>query len=374
MIDDWMARLCLSAVIEPGHPAMSAAVREFGAAEVWHGLLESSAETGAGCRARNLDPQELRARAIDSAQRFITPGDDEWPAGLGDLATAEQVRELAGEPLGLWVAGAGDLGVLVKQSVAIVGSRASTGYGDQVAADIAAEVSEAGCAVVSGGAYGIDAAAHRGALAGRTPTVAVLAGGLDQPYPAGHARLFGRIRETGVLVSELAPGEHPTRVRFLARNRLIAAMTPGTLIVEAAARSGARNTVTWAGVLGRPVMAVPGPVTSANSVTPHRLIREAEAVLVASATEVLDLLAPLDAQRPAVRPKAVVRPTDTLGADELAVFEAIPARRSTGAGDLAVRTGLSVPTCLAVLSRLEEAGFVAQGDAGQWRLSRHRAS
>ena len=169
----------------------------------------------------------------------------------------------------MWLAGGGDLAELAAQSVAVVGSRASTPYGDTVAAELAAELSESGRSVLSGGAYGIDAAAHRGCLAGRTPTVAVLAGGLDQPYPSGHRPLFDRIAERGVLVSELAPGEHPTRVRFLARNRLIAALTPGTVLVEAAARSGARNTVTWANVLGRIVMAVPGPVTSATSVTPH---------------------------------------------------------------------------------------------------------
>ena len=120
---------------------------------------------------------------------------------------------------------------LVEDSVAIVGSRASTAYGDTVASDLGAELSEAGRTVLSGGAYGIDAAAHRGCLAGRSPTIAVLAGGLDLPYPSGHRPLFDRIATTGVLVSELAPGEHPTRVRFLARNRLIAALTPGTVLV-----------------------------------------------------------------------------------------------------------------------------------------------
>jgi DNA processing protein len=248
----------------------------------------------------------------------------------------------------------------------MVGSRASTAYGDTVAAELAAELSESGRTVLSGGAYGIDAAAHRGCLAGRTPTVAILAGGLDEPYPAGHRPLFDRIAEKGVMVSELAPGEHPTRVRFLARNRLIAAMTPGTVLVEAAARSGARNTVTWANVLGRIVMAVPGPITSATSITPHHLIREAEAVLVTRAVDVLELLSPLGRANPRVPGER--RPTDELSAEELRVFEGVPGRGSIGAGDLALRAGMTLPTCLALLDQLAEQGFLVQNVLGQWQL------
>ncbi len=276
------------------------------------------------------------------------------------------MNQLTGEPLGLWVAGGGDLAESAACAVAMVGSRASTAYGDTVAGDLAAELSEAGRAVVSGGAYGIDAAAHRGCLAGRTPTVAVLAGGLDVPYPAGHRPLFDRIAQRGVLVSELAPGENPTRVRFLARNRLIAALAPGTVLVEAAARSGARNTVTWANAMGRVVMAVPGPVTSATSLTPHRLIRDAEAVLVASAADVLELLSPLG--RPNPRARGEHRPTDDLPPEMLRLYEAVPARGSAAPGELALRAGLSLPKCLALLDELAELGFVLQNAVGQWQL------
>lgn len=364
-----VARACLTAVVEPGHSALAEAVREFGAEEVWRGLLGSEGDGGLGRRARRVRPAELMARATQDGQRFVIPGDDEWPTGLLDLRSVDQVRDLSGEPLGLWVGGEGQLAELVTDSVAVVGSRASTGYGDQVAADLAAELSEAGRAVVSGGAYGIDAAAHRGALAGRTPTVAVLAGGLDQPYPAGHARLFARVRERGVVVSELPSGEHPTRVRFLARNRLIAAMTAGTVMVEAAIRSGARNTVTWASALGRMVMAVPGPVTSANSVTPHRLIRDAEAVLVTSATDILELLGPLDARSARSAPSAVHRPTDDLTGDALRVYETVPGKGAISVGELAICAGIAVPACLAVLSRLGDAGLVRQNAEGEWRLA-----
>ncbi|MGV8909171.1 MAG: DNA-processing protein DprA [Propionicimonas sp.] len=366
MIDERNARMCLCAVVEPGHPGVAEAVEEYGAAQVWASLVRPDAELPLARRARTVNPGELRERTRAENMRFVIPGDPEWPSALSDLAGCEPVNQLSGQPLGLWLAGAGDLAELLKESVAMVGSRASTAYGDTVAAELAAELSESGHTVLSGGAYGIDAAAHRGCLAGRRPTVAVLAGGLDQPYPAGHRPLFNRIVERGVMVSELAPGEHPTRVRFLARNRLIAALTPGTVLVEAAARSGARNTVTWANVLGRVVMAVPGPVTSATSVTPHHLIREAEAVLVTRAGDVLELLSPLGRANPRVPGER--RPTDELSAEELRVFEGVPGRGSIGAGDLALRAGMTMPTCLALLDQLAEQGFVVQNVLGQWQL------
>jgi DNA processing protein len=365
-MDERTARMCLAATIEPGHSRVAEAVAEFGAAEVWAELIAGDPDGPLTPRARTLQPDDLLDRTARSAQRFVIPGDEEWPVGLADLGGCEPVNQLSGEPVGLWVRGAGHLGELSARSVAVVGSRASSAYGDTVASEIAAEISEAGRAVISGGAYGIDAAAHRGCLAGRTPTAAVLASGLDQPYPSGHGRLFERIAASGVLVSELQPGEHPTRVRFLARNRLIAAMTAGTVMVEAAARSGARNTVTWANTLNRVVMAVPGPVTSATSVTPHRLIREAEAVLVTNAAEVLELLSPLGRRVP--RAPAERRPTDELAPDELRLFELVPGRGSLSAGELAVRAGMSMLTCLALLSRLSDAGFVVQDESGRWRL------
>ena len=365
-MDERTARMCLTAVVEPGHPVLADAVASFGAAQVWAGLLGAEGDLPIAERARRLRPGDLVERTRALRLRFVIPGDADWPSGLADLAGCEPVNELSGVPLGLWITGGGDLAPLADVSVAVVGSRASTAYGDTVSADLGAELSDAGRCVISGGAYGIDAAAHRGCLAGRTPSICVLACGLDQPYPAGHRPLFERIAEHGVLVSELAPGEHPTRVRFLARNRLIAALAPGTVLVEAAGRSGARNTVTWANVLGRVVMAVPGPVTSATSVTPHRLVREAEAVLVTGAQDVLELLSPLGRANP--RTPGERRATDELDADELRLFEAVPGRGSAPAGDLALRAGLSVPRCLALLDLLAERGFLAQNPQGEWQL------
>lgn len=364
--------MCLAAVIEPGHRETGVAVSEFGAQTVWAALSGSVNDGPLERRAQSIQPEELLARTAAAGQRFVIPGDEEWPTGLADLEACEPVQQLSGAPLGLWVAGAGHLGELTKGAVSIVGSRASTAYGDLVAADFAADLSEAGRSVVSGGAYGIDAAVHRGALAGRTASVAVLASGLEKPYPSGNGRLFERIAANGVLVGELAPTEHPTRVRFLARNRLIAAMTAGTIMVEAASRSGARNTLTWANVLHRVAMAVPGPITSANAVTPHRLIREAEAVLVTSATEVLELISPLRPGQPAKRSDH--RPTDDLSPDELRLFEAVPGRGGLASGELAVRAGLPMPTCLALLNRLADAGFLDQDREGRWRLPRRAAS
>lgn len=365
-MDERTARMCLASVVEPGHPAVAEAVAAYGAESVWRSLTRPGADLPLARRARQVRPDEIVARSRDLLLRFVVPGDPQWPSRLADLAGCETVNQLSGEPLGVWLAGPGDLAELVEDSVAIVGSRASTAYGDTVASDLGAERSEAGRTVLSGGAYGIDAAAHRGCLAGRSPTIAVLAGGLDLPYPSGHRPLFDRIATTGVLVSELAPGEHPTRVRFLARNRLIAALTPGTVLVEAAARSGARNTVTWANALGRVVMAVPGPVTSATSVTPHRLIRDAEAVLVTRTSDVLEMLAPLG--RPNPRTPSEHRATDALTPDLLRLFEAVPGRGCLSAGELAMRAGLALPRCLGMLDELADRGFVAQDETGQWRL------
>lgn len=366
MIPERVARQCLAAIAEPGHPALNAALAEFSAAEVWAGLTARKDAEGLAGRARRLIPEELVAQMRHCGQRFVMPGDSEWPATLLDLDRCESVHQLGGAPLGLWVRGHGELTALANSSVAIVGSRAASSYGERVAAELGAEISEAGWTVISGGAYGIDACAHRGALAGRSPTLAVLAGGLDRPYPRGHGSLFDRICEAGVLVSELPPGEHPTRVRFLARNRLIAALSRGVVLVEAAARSGARNTVSWASALHRPVMAVPGAITSATSVTPHRLIREAEAVLVTSGQEVLELLAPIGVGPP--HQAGEWRPTDELPPDVLRVFEMVPGRGSITAGDLAVRAAVPMPTCLAAVSRLADDGLILQDRKGAWRL------
>ncbi|MFV0451677.1 MAG: DNA-processing protein DprA, partial [Propioniciclava sp.] len=297
-LDERTARMGLACVVEPGDPRLGQLLADYAAAEVWASLTGPSAPGAWARRAAAVDLDVVRQATADGGLGFVVPGDPQWPAGLDALDRCDPVQESRGAPVGLWVRGCGDLAALVERSVAIVGSRASSAYGDHVASDLAAGLAGTGITVVSGGAYGIDAAAHRGALAVTGPTVAVVAGGLDEPYPRAHAELFERIAEVGLIVSEVAPGDHPTRRRFLTRNRLIAALTQGTVLVEAAARSGARNTASWASACGRPLMAVPGSVHSATSVTPHRLIRDGEAVLVTRTDDVRAVVGPLGAALP----------------------------------------------------------------------------
>ena len=229
------------------------------------------------------------ARDLDAAAalgaRLVCPGDAEWPPGLDDLG--DRV------PVALWARGPVTLTAATAHAVAIVGSRAATPYGNEVAFELAVELGDRGWSTVSGGAYGIDAATHRGSLAADVPTVAVLACGVDVSYPSGNRRLFGDIADHGLLVSEWAPGASPTRLRFLWRNRVIAALARGTVVVEMGHRSGARRTCTEAARLGRHVMAVPGPVTSAVSVGCHALLRSREAECVTSAYDVLELVSRL---------------------------------------------------------------------------------
>jgi len=360
------ARLALSCVVEPGNLRIGPIVAHRGAVDVWESLRRSGADNAWARRARALDLRPVRLLAQRHGLRFIVPGTAEWPARLADLATAETVQDAGGEPLGLWVKGNAQLDALASSSVAVVGSRASSAYGDRVAADLGAGLAASGLTVVSGGAFGIDAAAHRGALSEGGPSVAVLACGLDAAYPRAHEGLLAAIAESGLLVSEAPPGERPTRRRFLPRNRLIAALTVGTVIVEAAVRSGARNTVTWAGACRRVVMAVPGPVTSVTSWTPHRLIREGEAALVTSVEDVRELVRPAG-ECLTGRPRQE-RLLDTLAPRLQAVYEALPSRGTRAAGDLALRAGLAVPACLGALQELAEAGLARASDDGGWRL------
>lgn len=364
------ARLALSCVVEPATAKVTEQIAQWGAEEIWERLRRGSGKQPLVQRALQFRSEPVLARAEAAGMRFVIPGDPEWPSGLTDLDGCEPVNDLSGAPLGLWVRGGGDLAALARRSVAIVGSRACSSYGETVAGEIAAELGRSEVATVSGGAYGIDAAAHRGCLASRSPTVAVLACGLDHSYPPAHHSLFERIADAGVLVSEFAPGAHPTRVRFLGRNRLIAAMTQVTVIVEAAVRSGARNTVTWANCLNRVVAAVPGSVYSAQSYTPHRLVRESEAVLVTGAAEVLELLAPLG--RAAPRARSERRVTDDFSPEQLAVFEAVPSRGGLTVEELSLRSGVPLANCLGILDELAEQGVIEQDESWQWRLPRRR--
>ena len=359
--------MLLTCAVEGGDPAVTELVQSTGAETAWAKIIEGVLGEPAAQRAAAVPIDAVARLAKASAMRFVVPGEDEWPSGLDDLRHAESIQRRGGEPLGLWMRGPAHLAHLMERSVAIVGSRAATAYGNGIAADLAADLVERGVTVLSGGAFGIDVAAHRGALAAGGPTVCVLANGVDVAYPPGHSALFETLAKDQLLVSELPPGAHPTRVRFLARNRLIAAMSRGTIVVEAALRSGARNTASWALGCGRPLMAVPGSVYSRASTATHLMIRSGQAVLVTSAAEVLELISDMGQ---AMLPLAQggTRATDALTETQLAVFEAIPARRRAPAGDIALAANVSVPSCLAALTALESAGLV-EGDERGWLVA-----
>lgn len=277
-VNDTQARMGLAAL--GGRAAwLHEPVAERSAADVWAGLQQDHAEPLAR-RARELDLEQI-ARATEKANsRFVTPADDEWPVALDELGDDA--------PLGLWIAGE-DLRAAV-QPVTLVGARACTTYGEHVAVTLAADLAMAGHTSVTGGSFGVDAAATRGALGVGGHAVIIAASGIDEPYPAAHSRLWDRTTETGSIVTEHAPGTKPSRYAFLARARLLAALARATVVVEAAMRSGAAETASWARRLSRPVLAVPGPVTSAVSSLPHRLIREGDAQLVASAEDIIESL------------------------------------------------------------------------------------
>ncbi|GHF49343.1 hypothetical protein GCM10010218_33220 [Streptomyces mashuensis] len=361
-----LARAALSRLTEPGDERVGRWLRTMEPAELVRGLTGTGppppgagAERLAGCRARarTLDPEgDLRAVARLGG-RYVCPGDTEWPAQLDDLGDAR--------PLGLWVRGSPDLRLWALRSVALVGARACTGYGSHVAALLGGGLAERGWVVVSGAAYGIDGAAHRGALAAGGATVAVLASGLDVAYPRGHAELLGRIGEQGIVLTELPPGGHPTRHRFVLRNRVIAALTRGTVVVEAEYRSGSLVTARHARRLGRHTMGVPGPVTSGLSAGVHELLREG-ACLVTDADDVVELVGGIGELGPERRGPVV--PRDLLPPTAARVLEALPGRGGAPVARVAHDAGTSEERALASLYELRALGFVErQGDL--WQLA-----
>ncbi len=312
IVADRVARLALSCSVDCGDPAVCDLVQTSGAETAWARVREGAFGEPVARRAAAVEPLAVSRRAGEVGARFVIPGDEEWPDQLGDLQHCSPVNRRGGVPPGLWLRGPGHLAALAARSVAVVGSRASTSYGAGVAADLGADLAQQGVTVVSGGAFGIDAAAHRGALAVSGPTVCVLANGVDVPYPAG-------------------------------------------------------NTATWALECNRVLMAVPGPVHSAMSAAPHLMVRDGLATLVTNAGDVLELVSPAG-EHLLPRTAGQVRPTDGFDPGRLAVYEAVPARRRASAGDIALAAGVTLPSCLADLAALELAGFV-EAAAGGWRLA-----
>ena len=308
-----------------------------------------------------LDPGRDLAALERLCGFVLVPEGPGWPTGLTDLGPAA--------PLCLWVRGVRGLDLVLDRSVAVIGARACTSYGEHVTAEIAGGVAAAGWTVVSGGAYGVDAAAHRAALGSDGRTVALLAGGIDRPYPAGNARLLGALVDAGgAVVSEVPPGSVPSKVRFLQRNRLIAAVSRATVVVEAAWRSGALNTASHAAGLLRPVGAVPGPVTSAASAGCHRLLRGGSAVCVTDASEVLDLVGSIGTDL-AAEPDGLRRPGDGLSLELRRALDALPVRRPADPDALARAAGLTESEVRAALGRLELAGLASRVGTGWCRTN-----
>ncbi|MFZ1162812.1 DNA-processing protein DprA [Mycobacterium sp.] len=302
--------------------------------------------------------------------RLVTPEDDEWPTlAFAAFNGAAAAKPQGRRPLALWALGPVRLDETTQRSAAVVGTRAASSYGEQVAADLAGGLAEHDVAVISGGAYGIDGAAHRAALAADGVTVAVLAGGLDIPYPAGHSALLHRIGTDGLLVTEYPPGVRPARHRFLTRNRLVAAFAGAAVVVEAGLRSGAANTAAWARALGRVVGAVPGPVTSSASSGCHALLRSG-AEVITRAEDVVELVGRIGELAPEQSRPAT--PLDGLSDEERRVYEALPGSGVATVDQIAVAAAVEPARILGPLAMLEIAGL-AERHSGCWRIVRNRA-
>lgn len=369
-----LAWVYLSRVVQGPCAPLSALIESVGVVEAARAVRECALPEplrGPTAQRREVDVAARDLEAIERiGGRVVTPDDPEWPAWrmLG-FAQLEPGRDRDGAvPLVLWVRGPRSLLESSERAVAVVGARCSTGYGNRVTGEIAGDLAAQGWTIVSGAAFGIDGMAHRAALAVEGPTIAVLACGIDRPYPAQHDRLLADIAESGLVVSEYPPGVTAQKHQFLARNRLIAALADGVLVIEAGLRSGARNTVKWARRLGRPALAVPGPVTSAASVGCHRMIRDGEALLVTRAEEVVDEAGPLRLSIPEAA--AGGDPQDRLTGDEALVFAALPKVGSRLPLEVSRQCGLSLPVVRATLAALELAGLVASDESGWHRTAR----
>ncbi|GAB3058464.1 DNA-processing protein DprA [Sediminivirga luteola] len=390
--EDRQARAAILRLSEPGDGLLFLAVEVFGAAGLLRAaqrgrwtrpeaeqldatIRERGLSVRPGMFGAALDRWKVRLEDADGVRdlrgmarlgaRLVVPSDPEWPPGLADLGLEQ--------PLGLWVRGEHRLDRALEPSVALVGARAASGYGAHNAGVLAYELCGHGVTVVSGGAYGIDIAAHRHALSaarherGHPGTVAFMAGGVDRLYPRGNADVLEEIARRGLVVSETAPGMSPMRQRFLQRNRLIAAASQATVVVEAGWRSGALNTARRAAELARPVGALPGSVHAAGSAGCHRLIREGAAELVTSPDDVLQLLpgTGLDAD-PGHQDTLAAGAGDDLSDLEKRLFDALPVRGGSDISTLSNRAGLPVPEVMSALAALELRGLTVQAARG-WR-------
>ncbi|NQD89268.1 DNA-protecting protein DprA [Paenarthrobacter sp. CM16] len=315
-------------------------------------------------RVKDLAPERDLETMRRLGGRLIIPGDELWPDQLQDLGLQE--------PLCLWWRGQEQPLPPAPRTIALVGSRDSTSYGASVTGDFAYGLAQRGFTVISGGAYGIDAHAHRGALSGGAtdlPTIAVMAGGVDRFYPSGNDDLLRTVATQGAVISEVPPGSAPTRYRFLQRNRIIAALASVTVVVEARWRSGALNTAHHAESIGRVVATVPGSIHSANSAGCHRLLREGGAVCVTDAGEIAELAGAIGESTSAER-NADAAIHDGLSLEDLILLDALPLRAATSVEKLTVVAGLSPEAVRAGLGRLGLMGL-ANSERGAWKRAKN---
>ncbi|MBH0109270.1 DNA-protecting protein DprA [Salinibacterium sp. NG22] len=394
-IEERFARATWSGLAEPGDRLAGCAIQQLGAVRALAGVVErweperfaAALSTGGdavadGDMAQAIERWMPRLKsntaliALRQAARFgarlLTPDDPLWPSRLNDLDWHA--------PSALWVRGTDEALAGIDRGIALVGARAATGYGEHITMEASAGLVDRGYTIVSGAAYGIDGMAHRAALASQGLTVAFLAGGVDRFYPSGHDALLGRIVENGVVISELPCGSPPTKWRFLQRNRLIAAASMATVVLEAGWRSGSLNTAGHAAALGRPLGAVPGPVTSAASAGCHRLIRDYDAVCVTNPDQMAEL-APLEqtllsvdeatdsggtTQTPSEHPDV----GSQANTETTRLLDALSARSARTTDDIAARSGLAISTVRAQLGLLELDGRVAETERGWKRAAK----
>ena len=372
--EERQARAALSALAVPADARVGRMLAQHGAPATLERLL--SIEAGLRVRARALWGAGLPLDSLmSSGMRMIIPGEAEWPTQVMDLEDTA--------PYALWAVGEASLRLLALRSIAMVGARAASAYGERIAREWAGGLAECGWTIVSGGAFGIDAAAHRGALHANGVTICVLASGADVAYPRAHGELLARIADQGVVVSEAPPGTPARRHRFLTRNRLIAVLSRATVVVEAARRSGTTATANAAFLANRPVAAVPGPVGSLTSAGCHRLIREGTAVLVTSVNDVIDVVDPharaaqsspgpaggvVTDVRVADDDRTAISPTDDLPADVLRVFDALRPGRPMHVDAVLAETGLAPRSVAAALGDLAARGLAASTPSG-WCLT-----
>ncbi|WP_104169864.1 MULTISPECIES: DNA-processing protein DprA [unclassified Cryobacterium] len=381
---DVFARAAWTGISEPGDGAAGLLVQGLGAGpalsavlDLWTGARLAGALAATGLpltddlqalleqALQRWRPRLSSAEVIRSLQQaarasagLLVPTDAHWPRGVDDLAVHA--------PIALWWRGIPTALTALSNSIALVGARAATGYGEHVTMEASAGLVDRGFLIVSGAAYGIDGMAHRAALASSGLTVAFLAGGVDRYYPSGHDALLSRIATMGAIISELPCGAAPTKWRFLQRNRLIAAASAATVVLEAGWRSGSLNTAGHAAALGRPLGAVPGPVTSPTSAGCHRLIREYDAVCVSTAAEMAELVGERMLSLTLDLPPA---DGDTAGfggrtSEQVRVFDALSTRAARSVTDIARRAGLSMSTVQGSLGALDLEGVVREKETG----------